>query len=104
MNSSYRPEPEVLLSGLALGESPRSHAGRLWSSDWLAHEIAAVDVDGNREVILNVPSMPFSFDWLPDGRLLILSNSDGQRPPRRRCRSCNSVAQRSRNPGPHGPG
>jgi sugar lactone lactonase YvrE len=83
MNDSPRPQPEVLLTGLALGESPRWHAGRLWFSDWLAHEIVAVDLDGNREVILNVPSMPFSFDWLPDGRLLILSNGDGRRLQRR---------------------
>lgn len=79
MNESPRPQPEVLLTGLALGESPRWHLGRLWFSDWLAHEIVAVDLDGNREVILNVASMPFSFDWLPDGRLLILSNGDGRR-------------------------
>ena len=76
---STSPQPEVLLTGLALGESPRWHAGRLWFSDWLAHEIVAVHLDGHREVILNVASMPFSFDWLPDGRLLIISNGDGRR-------------------------
>jgi len=77
------PQPEVLLTDLALGESPRWHAGRLWFSDWLAHEVVAVDLDGHREVILEVPSMPFSFDWLPDGRLLVLSNGDGRRLQRR---------------------
>jgi len=79
MHESSRPQAEVLLTGLALGESPRWRAGRLWFSDWLAHEIVAVDLEGNREVILEVPSMPFSFDWLPDGRLLIVSNGDGRR-------------------------
>lgn len=73
------PQPEVLLTGLALGESPRWHEDRLWFSDWLAHEIVAVDLHGKREVILDVPGMPFSFDWLPDGRLLIMSNGDGRR-------------------------
>lgn len=71
--------PQVLLTGLALGESPRWHDGRLWFADWLANEIVAVDLDGNREVILEVAAMPFSFDWLPDGRLLIVSNHDGRR-------------------------
>ena len=79
MAASIRPHPEVLLSGLALGESPRWHDGRLWFSDWLAHEIVALDPQGRREVILHVDAMPFSIDWLPDGRLLIVSNADGRR-------------------------
>ncbi|HEU5438200.1 MAG TPA: SMP-30/gluconolactonase/LRE family protein [Ktedonobacterales bacterium] len=70
------PELRTLLSGLVLGESPRWHDGRLWFSDWGAHEVIAVDLDGKREVILRVPSLPFSIDWLPDGRLLIVSPDD----------------------------
>lgn len=71
-------ETHTLMTGLALGESPRWHDNRLWFSDWVAHEIIAVDVAGKSEVILRVPfeSFPFSIDWLPDGRLLILSASD----------------------------
>lgn len=79
MSESAATATEVLLEGLALGECPRWHDGRLWFSDWLAHEIVAVDLSGRREVILEVPSMPFSFDWLPDGRLLIVSNESGRR-------------------------
>jgi sugar lactone lactonase YvrE len=66
-------EPHVLLSGIAFGESPRWHEGRLWFSDWSAEELLAVDLDGRAELIVRVPSFPFSFDWLPDGRLLIVS-------------------------------
>jgi sugar lactone lactonase YvrE len=66
-------EPHVLLSGVAFGESPRWHEGRLWFSDWSAEELLAVDLDGRAELIVRVPSFPFSFDWLPDGRLLIVS-------------------------------
>jgi sugar lactone lactonase YvrE len=65
-----------LLSGLVLGESPRWHDGRLWFSDWGAHEVVAVDLAGRAEVIVRVPSFPFSIDWLPDGRLLIVSATD----------------------------
>ncbi|MFD0000184.1 SMP-30/gluconolactonase/LRE family protein [Nocardia sp. NPDC127526] len=67
--------PAVLLEGLALGESPRWHDGRLWLSDWLTREVMSVDEDGNRRVELTMDGMPFCFDWLPDGRLLVLSNA-----------------------------
>jgi len=71
------PELHTLLTGLAMGESPRWHEGRLWVCDWGTQEIVAVDLDGSSEVILRLQSSPFSIDWLPDGRLLILSSRDG---------------------------
>ena len=69
------PELHTLLTGLAFGESPRWHAGRLWFSDWAAQEVIAVDLEGKHEVITRVQSFPFCIDWLPDGRLLIVSAS-----------------------------
>ena len=42
----------TLLTGLAFGESPRWHDGRLWVADWAAHELLAIDSDGVSEVIL----------------------------------------------------
>jgi sugar lactone lactonase YvrE len=73
------PEPQVLVSGLAFGESPRWHDDRLWLCDWGAQEVVAVDLDGKSEVMVRVdfPSFPMSIDWLPDGRLLIVSARDG---------------------------
>jgi sugar lactone lactonase YvrE len=70
------PDLQTLMTGLALGESPRWHDGRLWFSDWGAHEVVAVDLNGDSDIILHVPSLPFSIDWLPDGRLLIVSPND----------------------------
>src|SRR5215217_835052 len=70
-------QPRTLLTGLALGESPRWHDGRLWLSDWGTHELIAVDPHGATEVILQVPSTPSCFAWLPDGRLLVVSGRDG---------------------------
>src|SRR5688572_8642588 len=70
------PSAKTLMTGLALGESPRWHDGRLWLSDWGAQELIAVDLEGRSEVIARVPSFPFSIDWLPDGRLLIVSASE----------------------------
>lgn len=72
------PEPQTLITGLAIGESPRWHEGRLWFSHWGAQEVIAVDLAGQSEVMLRVPTtIPFSIDWLPDGRLLIVSGQEG---------------------------
>jgi sugar lactone lactonase YvrE len=67
---------QTLLTGLAFGESPRWHAGRLWFSNWGANEVVAVDLDGNTQVMLHMPFFPFSIDWLPGGRLVI-TGQDG---------------------------
>ncbi|TDO54401.1 sugar lactone lactonase YvrE [Kribbella sp. VKM Ac-2527] len=70
---------EVLLTGLVIGESARWHEGRLWLSNWGAQEILAVDENGKSEVMAKVPTtIPFSIDWLPDGRLLVVSGPEGR--------------------------
>src|SRR3954449_2026739 len=67
----------TLLTGLAFGESPRWHGGRLWVADWAAHELLAVDSDGVSEVIMRVPTrFQFSIDWLPSGALVIVSGAE----------------------------
>jgi sugar lactone lactonase YvrE len=73
------PELHTLLTGLAFGESPRWHNGRLWFADWGAQEIIAVNLEGKSEVIVKVsfPSFPMCFDWLPNGQLLLVSSRDG---------------------------
>ncbi|WP_181773009.1 SMP-30/gluconolactonase/LRE family protein [Amycolatopsis pittospori] len=64
---------KTLLDGLKLPESARWHDGRLWLANWGTGQILAVTPGGESEVIANVPSaMPLTFDWLPDGRLLIV--------------------------------
>jgi sugar lactone lactonase YvrE len=71
-------ELQTLKTGLEIGESPRWHEGRLWFSNWGAQEVIAVDLDGKSEVMIRVPTtIPFSIDWLPDGRLLIVSGPEG---------------------------
>jgi sugar lactone lactonase YvrE len=67
------PDPHVLMEGIAFGEQPRWHQGRLWFSDWGPPEVIAVDVAGNHEVMLPAPAFPCCVDWLPDGRLLLVS-------------------------------
>lgn len=71
-------ELQTLMTGLVVGESPRWHEGRLWFSNWGAQEIVAMDPDGHSEVVTRVPTtVPFSIDWLPDGRLLVVSGQEG---------------------------
>jgi sugar lactone lactonase YvrE len=65
---------DVLCSGYGLVESPRWHDGRLWFSDWTGGRIVAVDGGGATEVILEHRSLPLCFDFLPDGRLVVVSN------------------------------
>ena len=72
------PEPQTLMGGITFGESPRWHDGRLWFSDWGTREIIAVGPGGEGEVVVRVPSSPFCFDWLPDGRLLVVSGSEAR--------------------------
>jgi len=68
----------TLLAGRGLVESPRWHGGRLYFSDWSAGEVLAVDLGGRSEVIARVKSLPLCTDWLPDGRLVIVSSADGR--------------------------
>jgi len=55
-------ELQVLMTGIAFGESPRWHDDRLWFCDWGAQELIAVDLEGRSEVIARVPSFPFCID------------------------------------------
>jgi sugar lactone lactonase YvrE len=78
MPSPLTGKAKVITEGLAFGESPRWREGRLWLCNWGTGEIVAVDEHGKREVMLTVPAvLPYSIDWLPDGRLLVVSGRDG---------------------------
>jgi sugar lactone lactonase YvrE len=74
-------ELRTLMTGIAFGESPRWHDGRLWFADWGAQEVIAVDAEGNSEAVVRVPfpSIPMCIDWLPGtDRLLIVSAREGR--------------------------
>ncbi|MCC9145268.1 MULTISPECIES: SMP-30/gluconolactonase/LRE family protein [unclassified Arthrobacter] len=70
-------ELTTLVSGIGMGESARWHAGELWFADWTAGTISALDSGGNVRRVSAVPSFPISFDWLPDGRMVVVSGTDG---------------------------
>ncbi|NEA24921.1 SMP-30/gluconolactonase/LRE family protein [Actinomadura bangladeshensis] len=68
-------EVRMLLDGRGLVESPRWHGDRLYFSDWSAGEVVALA--GGAEVVARVKSLPLCTAWLPDGRLVIVSSTDG---------------------------
>jgi sugar lactone lactonase YvrE len=71
-------DAQVLMTGLAFGESPRWRDGRLFFSNWGAQEIVAVDSRGKSEIVARPPTIqPFCVDWTIDGRMLIVSGREG---------------------------
>lgn len=64
---------DVFATGLRMGESPRWHDGRLWVCDWVAGEVLSYDATGVPRVELTMTGLPFSIDWLPDGRPVLTS-------------------------------
>ena len=79
------PEPEIVLSGLGIPESPRWHEGKLWFCNWIDRQVMTVDMNGTAEVVLTRDPashpMGYSIDWLPDGRLLMTGDKVQRREP-----------------------
>lgn len=69
-------ELETVLEGLAFGEGPRWHDGRLYFSDQHAHQVLALDPSGSVEEIVRVEQQPSGLGWTPDGHMLIVSMLD----------------------------
>ncbi len=66
----------TVLDGLAFGEGPRWRDDRLWFSDFYQHRVSTVTVDGETEVLLEVPNQPSGLGWMPNGDLLVVSMLD----------------------------
>ena len=76
---SFRSEAAVITTGLAMGESPRWHDGKLWLSDWGAQEILAIDSQGHRQAMGQTSfELPVCIDWLPNGRLLLVAGRENR--------------------------
>jgi sugar lactone lactonase YvrE len=71
-------EVRMLLTGRGLVESPRWHGDRLYSSDWSAGEVVAVDLAGRSEEIARVKSLPLCTAFLPDGPPCLSSPPPGR--------------------------
>jgi len=69
-------EFKVLLDGLMFTEGPRWHDGKLFFSDMHAHKVMSVDLEGEAQTVVEVPTWPSGLGWLPDGHMLIVSMTD----------------------------
>lgn len=67
----------TVLSGMSYLECPRWHDHRIWFVDFYTHRVLSAEEDGSDlRVEAHVPQQPSGIDWLPDGRLLVVSMRD----------------------------
>src|SRR4051812_27613029 len=66
----------VWMDGIVFGESPRWQDGRLWFSDWGAGKVWSV-AEGHEPVLEVEVEKLMCIDFLPDGRLLVVSPGVG---------------------------
>ena len=72
-------EIDTVLSDLSYLECPRWHEGRIWVSDFYTHQVLSAREDGSDlRVEAEVPGQPSGLGWLPDGRLLVVSQHDAR--------------------------
>ncbi len=70
-------DARVIREGLAFGEGPRWHGGRLWYSDFYRHGVYSMAPSGDDERLeLVVDQQPSGLGWLPDGDLIVVSGID----------------------------
>jgi len=69
----------VLAEGRYFCEGPRWHEERFWFSDFYAHEVCSIGLDGDLQVELSLgDEQPSGLGWLPDGRLLVVGMTGRQ--------------------------
>lgn len=57
-------------------EAPRWHDDAWWVSDFYAHRVLRIDVDGTVSTVVEVENQPGGLGWLPDGSMLVVSMKD----------------------------
>jgi sugar lactone lactonase YvrE len=63
----------VLTGDVWFGEGPRWRAGRLWFSDFTAHQVKSVSLAGDMRVEMQLDDQPSGLGWTPTGDLLVVS-------------------------------
>ena len=65
--------PHCLADNIYFGEGPRWHEGRLWFSDFYAHQVKSLDPNGHLKTELTLDDQPSGLGWLSDGRLIVVA-------------------------------
>jgi sugar lactone lactonase YvrE len=72
----------TLATGIYFGEGPRwrvdDSGGRLWFSDFHAHAVKSVSLDGDLRTELELDDQPSGLGWMPDGSLLVVKMAQRQ--------------------------
>ncbi len=72
----------TLAEGIYFGEGPRWRAdetgGRLWFSDFHAHAVKSVSLEGDLRTELELDDQPSGLGWMPDGSLLVVKMAQRQ--------------------------
>src|ERR1700677_5145951 len=63
----------TLAAGIYFGEGPRWRDGRLWFSDFPAHAVRSVSLNGDVRTEFVIDDQPSGLGWMPDGSMLIVS-------------------------------
>ena len=63
---------QVLAEGIYFGEGPRWHEGRLWFSDFFAHRVRSVSLDGDMRTEQELDGQSSGLGWMPDDSLLVV--------------------------------
>jgi sugar lactone lactonase YvrE len=67
----------TVIDGMSFTECPRWHEDRLWFVDFYTHRVHSVTENGaDLRTAAEVPQQPSGLGWLPDGRLLVVSQLD----------------------------
>ena len=67
---------ETLLDGFVFLEGPRWKEDRLYFSDMWGHAVYATSETGDCQKLADVPGRPSGLNFLPDGRLIVVSMAD----------------------------
>ena len=71
MDASADRAHRTLVTGLRFPEAPRWHGGKLWYLEIPAHRLHVIDADGKDVVFAEFADRPASFDFMPDGTLMV---------------------------------
>ncbi|AQV99140.1 gluconolactonase (plasmid) [Cupriavidus necator] len=71
-----RFKPSLFADDFIFLEAPRWHDSRLWVSDVFDHTVYALDPNGMREKVCEVPQRPSGLGFLPDGTPIVVSSKD----------------------------